>query len=52
MYLKDDTMKDYSEARIHDWWYEEEFNMYCTILETIDGTLRFICNPKEEGKKK
>lgn len=44
-------MADYSEAKVHDWWNDIEFNEYCAILETVDGELRFITTPIKEEKK-
>ena len=44
-------MADYSEAIVHDWWVDLEFNEYCAIIETVDGELRFLFTPKKEEPK-
>lgn len=41
-------MADYSQAKILTWWYDEKYNIYCTLLETVEGEYRLITTPKKE----
>lgn len=47
-------MKDYRDAKVHQYWNDDEFNEMLTILETVKGELRLIItpNPKNENKEK
>ena len=45
-------MADHRDSKVHDWWYDAEFNIYCALLETVDKKLHLVTNTKKEEPKK
>ena len=41
-------MADHRDSKIHDWWYDAEFNEYCALMETTNHVLHLVTNGKKE----
>jgi hypothetical protein len=44
-------MADYRDAKVHQYWLDEEFSNYYTILETSNGELRLIITSRSKDDK-
>lgn len=40
------------EDKIHDWWWDSEFNTHFTLIEKLNGELHLIISPKPKEEPK